>query len=171
VAANDGSLIIEMTALGLDVVGIDPARNIVNSALSKGINMLCGYWPQDEIMVYGEFDVIICMNVLAHVNNPREFLLACKNKLTEDGVILIQPSQVRMFGNHEFDTCYHEHISFFNTSSIKALASRAGLKLTKTSLVSIHGDSPIFILTHEDSEREISSEVFNADPFGISENA
>jgi hypothetical protein len=93
-----------------------------------------------------------------------------KNKLTEDGVIFIQPSQARMFGNYEFDTCYHEHISFFNTSSIEALASLVGLKLLKTSLVSIHGDSPIYMLIHSDSKREIGSKVFSSEPFGISES-
>jgi 2-polyprenyl-3-methyl-5-hydroxy-6-metoxy-1,4-benzoquinol methylase len=169
IAANDGSLIIEMDVLGIDAIGIDPAKNIVDSALNRGVNMICGYWPDDLSKVDGRFDAIICMNVLAHVDKPQEFLLGCINKLTEDGVIFIQPSQARMFGNYEFDTCYHEHISFFNTSSIRALASRVGLKLLKTSLVSIHGDSPIYMLIHRESKREIGSEVFNSEPFGISE--
>jgi len=169
IAANDGSLITEMCALGLDAIGIDPAKNIVNSALDRGINIVCGYWPQDSRNVQGKFDAIVCMNVLAHVDGPFEFLLECKNKLDMDGVIFIQPSQARMFGNYEFDTCYHEHISFFNTSSIKALASRVGLKLLTTSLVSIHGDSPIYMLIHQESKRKISSDVFAAEPFGISE--
>ena len=169
-AANDGSLIAELDSLGIDIIGIDPAKNIVDSAAARGINIICGYWPQDSNKLQVElFDMIICMNVLAHVDNPQDFLSACKDKLTEDGVILIQPSQARMFGNHEFDTCYHEHISFFNTSSINALASQVGLKLISTSLVKIHGDSPIFILTHKDSKREISDEFFNSEPFGITE--
>lgn len=169
-AANDGSLIIEMNALGIDVIGMDPAKNIVHTITGEEIKIECGYWPQDSKMINGEFDAIICMNVLAHVDNPLEFLLECKNKLTENGVIFIQPSQARMFGNCEFDTCYHEHISFFNTSSIGALASRVGLKLAKTSLVSIHGDSPIFMLTHLNSKKIIPSTVFNSEPFGILEN-
>lgn len=170
IAANDGSLIIEMDALGMDAIGIDPAKNIVDSALDRGVNMICGYWPEDLNKIEGKFDAIICMNVLAHVDNPQEFLLGCKNKLTEDGVIFIQPSQARMFGNYEFDTCYHEHISFFNTSSIKALAARVGLKLLKTSLVSIHGDSPIYMLIHRESKRKITGKVFCSEPFGISES-
>lgn len=170
IAANDGSLVIEMNALGIDAIGIDPAKNIVNSALERKINIVCGYWPQDSKKIQGKFDVIICMNVLAHVDSPQEFLLGCKNKLNEDGVVLIQPSQARMFGNYEFDTCYHEHISFFNTSSIKALASTVGLKLIKSCLVSIHGDSPIYMLIHEESKREVSSDVFRSEPFGILES-
>ncbi|MBU3580227.1 methyltransferase domain-containing protein [Polynucleobacter sp. 73C-SIWE] len=170
IAANDGSLIAEMNALGLNTIGIDPAKNIVNLASDRGLNIKYGYWPQDSNKIQGKFDAIICMNVLAHVDNPKDFLLECKNKLSQNGVILIQPSQARMFGNYEFDTCYHEHISFFNTSSIKTLASRIGLKLLKTSLVNIHGDSPIYMLVHNESERQISNGAFSSLPFGISES-
>lgn len=170
IAANDGSLVIEIDALGMDVIGIDPAKNIVNSALDRGVNIVCGYWPQDSSNVQGKFDAIVCMNVLAHVESPFDFLLGCKNKLAPDGIVFIQPSQARMFGNYEFDTCYHEHISFFNTSSIKSLAARVGLRLLKTTLVSIHGDSAIYMLIHDESKREITSESFSEKPFGIPES-
>jgi len=170
IAANDGSLIAQMNALGIYAIGIDPAKNIVDTALEAGVNIVCGYWPQDSKKVQGKFDAIICMNILAHVGHPQEFLLECKNKLNADGIILVQPSQARIFGNYEFDTCYHEHISFFNTSSIKTLASRVGLRLLKTFLVSIHGDSPIYILIHEESKKEIPNEAFVGEPFGILES-
>jgi SAM-dependent methyltransferase len=170
IAANDGSLIHEFDILGINAIGIDPAINIVNSAFNEGTKIVCGYWPKDSQKINGKFDAIICMNVLAHVENPYEFLLECRNKLTTDGFILIQPSQARMFGNYEFDTCYHEHISFFNTSSIRALCFKLGLKLLKTFLVSIHGDSPIYILINDGSELKISRNVFISEPFGMLES-
>jgi SAM-dependent methyltransferase len=145
-AANDGSLIREMQAAGLECVGVDPARNIVEQAQAKGLPIHCGYWPDEADQVDGQFDAIVCMNVVAHVDDPRAFVAACKSKLKPGGVLLIQPSQARMFGNHEFDTCYHEHISFFNTCSMGVLAEAAGLKLVDTALVKIHGDSPIYML-------------------------
>lgn len=145
-AANDGSLIKEMQAAGLECFGVDPARNIVAKAQTEGLPIICGYWPSSVDQVPGKFDVIVCMNVVAHVDDPKAFIKACQNKLKPGGVLLIQPSQVRMFGNHEFDTCYHEHISFFNTRSMSSLATSAGLKLVETAIVSIHGDSPIYML-------------------------
>ncbi len=150
-AANDGSLIKEMQAAGLSCVGVDPARNIVEKAQAAGLPIACGYWPQMADQVEGEFDAIVCMNVVAHVDDPKAFIQACKSKLKPGGVLLIQPSQARMFGNHEFDTCYHEHISFFNTRSMGVLANSVGLKLADTALVKIHGDSPIYMLSHADA--------------------
>lgn len=145
-AANDGSLVKELLAHGIEATGIDPAKNIVDKANANGLPIRCGYWPEVANDIEGKFDAIICMNVLAHVDNPRNFLAACKNKLRSGGLLLIQPSQARMFGNCEFDTCYHEHISFFNTCSMSVLAKSAGLRLYETALVRIHGDSPIFVL-------------------------
>lgn len=150
-AANDGSLIREMKSVGLECVGIDPAVNIVKKAQAEGLPILCGYWPQVGLQLDQNFDAIICMNVVAHVDDPLSFLVGCKQKLAPDGIIIVQPSQARMFENCEFDTIYHEHISFFNSNSIAHLAQRAGLKLVEAFLVKIHGDSPVYVLQHEDA--------------------
>lgn len=170
-AANDGSLIKEMQAVGIECVGLDPARNIVEKAQSEGLPIVCGYWPAAADQVLGQFDAIVCMNVLAHVDNPRAFIAACRTKLKPGGVLLIQPSQARMFGNHEFDTCYHEHISFFNTRSMSVLAESVGLKLVETALVKIHGDSPIFMLCNPDAPAEASLlGAFSEGEFSIDED-
>lgn len=132
-------------------MGVDPARNIVDRAQAEGLPIVCGYWPSVADQLPGMFDAIVCMNVVAHVDDPKSFIEACRAKLKPGGVLLIQPSQARMFGNHEFDTCYHEHISFFNTRSIGVLAKSVGLELIDTALVKIHGDSPIFLLCHHNA--------------------
>ncbi len=149
-AANDGSLIREMQRAGLTCVGVDPAANITAQAQAAGLPVLCGYWPQAAAQIDGQFDAIVCMNVVAHVDDPLAFLIGCRDKLRAGGTVLVQPSQARMFENGEFDTMYHEHISFFNTRSMARLAERAGLRLVDTFLVKVHGDSPVYLLRHAD---------------------
>ena len=148
IAANDGSLIREMQAAGLDCTGIDPAANIVGDAQKAGLPITCAYWPEASAQLAGTFDAIVCMNVVAHVDAPVEFLRACERKLSHGGVVLVQPSQARMFENGEFDTIYHEHLSFFNTHSMSWLAARADLKLVDAFMVKVHGDSPVYVLQH-----------------------
>jgi SAM-dependent methyltransferase len=145
-AANDGSLVKHLISSGFDVVGIDAAKNIVEQARSRGLPIFQGYWPDANSRLDGKFEVIICMNVVAHVENPVDFVAACASRLKEGGVLIIQPSQARMFGNAEFDTIYHEHISFFNISSMRKLAESAGLTLYGEFLVGVHGDSPVYLL-------------------------
>ncbi len=170
IAANDGSLIKAMQAEGLSCVGVDPAKNIVDEARTNGLPIELGYWPQAANQIDGKFDAIIGMNVLAHVDTPLEFLQGCKQKLAPDGIVLIQPSQARMFENGEFDTIYHEHISFFNSRSIGTLAARAGLKLVGTALVKVHGDSPVYFLMHADENVTPSFAAFQRGEFGINED-
>ena len=62
-AANDGSLIKEMQAAGIDCVGMDPARNIVEKAQAEGLPIICGYWPSSADQVSGQFEAIVCMLV------------------------------------------------------------------------------------------------------------
>ena len=171
-AANDGSLVKHLMARHFDVVGVDPARNIVDLAKARGLPITCGYWPDVQNEIDGKFDVIICMNVVAHVDDPRSFVSACLGRLNPGGVLIIQPSQARMFENGEFDTIYHEHISFFNMRSMAKLAESAGLCLYGAALVAVHGDSPVYFLGLPDSPPPIENLVaaFSAGEFGIPEN-
>jgi hypothetical protein len=68
----------------------------------------------------------------------------------EDSLLFIQTSQANMIVNNEFDTIYHEHISFFNTLSMKKLCERAGLYLIDVTTMPIHGTSYIFVISKKD---------------------
>ena len=58
--------------------------------------------------------------------------------------LYIQTSQSKMIINGEFDTLYHEHLSFFSVNSMKTLVDRLGLFLHNVEFRSIHGCSFIF---------------------------
>ena len=74
-------------------------------------------------------DVITAQNVFAHTQYVDDFLQNCKLIMDENTSLFIQTSQKNMIINTEFDTTYHEHISFFNTKSMKILIERNGLFL------------------------------------------
>ncbi|MCA3356757.1 MAG: methyltransferase domain-containing protein [Roseomonas sp.] len=171
-AANDGSLLKHLMARHFDVAGVDPARNIVDLANARGLPISCGYWPDVQDKINGKFDIIICMNVVAHVDDPGGFVAACLGRLKPGGVLIIQPSQARMFENGEFDTIYHEHISFFSMRSMAKLAEGAGLKLYGAALVAVHGDSPVYFLGLPNSPPPVAGLIaaFGTGEFGIPEN-
>jgi 2-polyprenyl-3-methyl-5-hydroxy-6-metoxy-1,4-benzoquinol methylase len=144
IASNDGSFLKVVKKHGHRVLGVDPAANLLGQAHTNGIETVCGFWPGDFLDFVVNLDVIVAMNVFAHVQNPLDFLLACKEKVTDDGVIIIQTSQAKMIELGQFDTMYHEHISFFNTNSMIALAKRAGLIITNVTYEDIHGVSYVW---------------------------
>ncbi len=150
IACNDGSLLKRFGELGHAVFGIDPAENIQPLAVASGIHTTCDYWDEGCLsrnnMAGFKFDVIIAMNVLGHVADPVAFMRACRDALAVGGRIYIQTSQAHMVENGEFDTSYHEHISFFSREGFGQLAFETSkdmdggeVKITSIDVVPIHG--------------------------------
>lgn len=145
IACNDGSQLDSFAKLDFNTHGIDPAENLYSISKNKGHNIYCDYFNKDTVKkIHKTFDIILAQNVFAHNANPLEFLQAAKEILNHDGTIYIQTSQANMIKNNEFDTIYHEHISFFNLNSMRELCKRAGLYLVNHWKEDIHGTSYVF---------------------------
>jgi hypothetical protein len=99
------------------------------------------------------FDLITAQNVFAHTSKISEFLEACKMVMNDQSLLVIQTSQALMFDRNEFDTIYHEHISFFSTMSMKTIAERNGLYLNNVYTTDIHGTSYVFELSKVANEQ------------------
>jgi 2-polyprenyl-3-methyl-5-hydroxy-6-metoxy-1,4-benzoquinol methylase len=143
IGCNDGSQLNKFKARGIKTYGVDPAENL-HSLSSANHEVVCGYFDETYS---NKADIIVCQNAFAHNPNPIEFLKNCKRNLEHSGLIFIQTSQADMILNNEFDTIYHEHISFYNIHSMKLLCRRAGLNLIDVVKTPIHGISYIFIIS------------------------
>lgn len=146
IGSNDGTQLDYFKELGFDTYGVDPAKNLCEEYGNKGHQITNAFWPVD---LNKKFDVIIAQNVFAHTPTPLDFLIGIKNHLSENGKAFIQTSQSQMYQRNEFDTTYHEHVSFFSTNSMKTITARAGLVLTDVEMTTIHGDSYLFTVEHE----------------------
>ena len=146
IACNDGSQLNSFKALGLKTYGVDPAENL-HPLSSANHDVVCDYFTDKYAYHYGSknLDIITAQNVFAHNSYPLEFLKQCKEIMHDASVLFIQTSQADMIKNNEFDTIYHEHLSFFNASSMSALAERAGLYLIDIRKTPIHGNSYMFV--------------------------
>jgi len=152
IASNDGTQLDSFKKFGWKTYGVDPAKNLAEVASKKGHNIQAGFWP----VIHEQMDVVLAQNVLAHGPTPLEFLQGVRECLKPDGSAYIQTSQSQMYQRNEFDTAYHEHISFFSVNSMTVLADRAGLVLTDVELTPVHGDSYFFTLKHKGSQVESS---------------
>jgi SAM-dependent methyltransferase len=84
---------------------------------------------QLDLNIKNKFNLIIAQNVFAHTHDIKSFLDKCYDILGEDGILYIQTSQSNMILNNEFDTTYHEHLSFFNSLSMKTIVEKCNLRL------------------------------------------
>lgn len=149
IGCNDGTQLDFLQQAQFKTFGVDPAENL-HSISSKNHKVICGFWNEGSASGLGQdFDAIVAQNSFAHTTDPLSWLDLAKQYLKNDGKIFIQTSQADMVINGEFDTIYHEHISYYNISSMQALASRAGLYLIDVVKPPIHGTSYIFILAKQ----------------------
>lgn len=162
IACNDGSQLDAFKKVceeeGIDVltVGVDPAKNLYDIASSKGHTIHCEFFD-DNLgatlkSIHGEFDVIIAQNVFAHVDSPGKFLEGCVKLMHDNSLIYIQTSQAKMIENGEWDTAYHEHLSFFNSNSMNVLCKKYGVSLNRVDLTPIHGTSYVFEITKKSTD-------------------
>ena len=158
IACNDGSQLNSFKALGLKTYGVDPAENL-HPLSSANHDVVCDYFTDKYAYHYGSknLDIITAQNVFAHNSYPLEFLKQCKEIMHDASVLFIQTSQADMIRNNEFDTIYHEHLSFFNASSMSALAHRAGLHLIDIRKTPIHGNSYMFVFSKTPKKGNVES--------------
>lgn len=171
IACNDGSQLDVYKKYGHNTYGIDPAENLYHLS-SKNHKVICDYFTQSSIdkLDIDSFDVIIAQNVFAHNFYPDEFLKVCRSKLSINGKLFVQTSQSDMVKYGQFDTIYHEHISFFNIHSMYHLAKRTGMYLEDVLKTDIHGTSYVFVLS-SDSKNDNSKLLLINEPKQTLEDA
>jgi SAM-dependent methyltransferase len=160
IACNDGSQLAAFAARGWQTWGVDPAENLAPHSRATGAQVLCEYWTPRTARELGmAFDSIVAQNVFAHVGDPLAFLEACRLVMDENSKLFIQTSNGDMFPRVEFDTIYHEHVSFFSTLSMRTLARRAGLALEEIFITPIHGRSYVFVLGYEKEGETVAQRI------------
>ena len=144
IACNDGSLLDWYKERGWRTFGYDPARNIHPISSAKGHDVTVGFWGPDPIPEYPPLDIIVAQNVCAHVPDPVAFLSKCREVMNDNTVLYIQTSQSEMIEKGQYDTAYHEHLSFFTVRSMEIAGRMAGLSLDGVEKTPVHGSSYIF---------------------------
>lgn len=144
IGCNDGSQLNYYKEHGLETYGVDPAENLF-TITSQNHNIICNYFKKG--LIDKQFDIVTVQNAFAHNSNQLELLENIKPNVKDTGYIFATTSQADMLLNGEFDTIYHEHISFYNINSMNELCKRAGLNLVDVIMHPIHGRSYIFVIS------------------------
>lgn len=163
-ASNDGYLLQHFGPLGVRVLGVEPAANVAQVAIAKGIPTRIAFFGSSlarELVADGmAADLIIGNNVLAQVPDLNDFVAGMKILLKPDGVITLEfPHLERLIAESQFDTIYHEHFSYFSLLTICNMAKRHGLCVIDVEELPTHGGSLRVHLAHDSSSHPISPSV------------
>jgi hypothetical protein len=145
-ASNDGSLLSSFMSHGVEVLGVEPARNVAEAARSAGVDTIDVFFDSTtaaEIRrTRGPARAVVANNVLAHVDNTRDFLQGCSLLLRDDGLVVVEVPYLRNLLEHlEYDTIYHEHLCYFSLTALARLFESAELCITRVDTVPVHGGS------------------------------
>jgi len=146
IGSNVGVLVKGFLDAGVRGLGVDPAPNIVERARAQGIDTICDFFgpaTADTILAqYGPAAVITGTNVFAHIHDLDPFMDAVSRLLSPHGVFIIEaPHFLQLVRNLEYDTIYHEHVSYLSIKPMTAFFQRHGLEVFDVVHADIHGGS------------------------------
>lgn len=146
IGSNDGTLLGFFKEQEIKVLGVDPAVNLANTARLKGIETINEYFSEKlakKIIAKKEKATIItACNVVAHVNDLDDFFRASSMLLKEKGILIIEfPYFLDLLDKNEFDTIYHEHLSYFSLFPFLQLLKKHHFFIFDIKRIHVHGGS------------------------------
>ncbi|RYP85567.1 class I SAM-dependent methyltransferase [Nocardioides guangzhouensis] len=146
VASNDGYLLQHSVARGIRSLGIEPAANVAEAAVARGVPtevMFLGEESGSKVAeVHGKADLVCANNVFAHVPDIVDFSKGLRSLLADDGTLSIEiPHLLRLIEGNEYDTIYHEHFCYVSLLTTQRVLAAAGLTVVDVEELPSHGGS------------------------------
>jgi novobiocin biosynthesis protein NovU/D-mycarose 3-C-methyltransferase len=152
IGSNDGRLLnIMQLDHGYSVTGVDPAANLVAIANSNGVPTRIGLFGSLLALTLCKADVVIARHVFCHVDDWHDFVLGLEAVSHRGTLICIEvPYAGDTLKQCEFDTVYHEHLSYLTIKAVNALLAPTSFRLHKVIRYEIHGGAILLMLRHKD---------------------
>ncbi len=147
IGSNTGVLLNEFKKKGLKVTGVDPAPNICKIAIKRGIPTINSFFNNVTVnkilKKHGNAKVITGTNVFAHVNNLKKFIKNIKKLIhKKKGIFIIEvPHFLHLIKYLEYDTIYHEHLSYISVTPLIPFFKKFNLEIVDVQQRDIHGGS------------------------------
>jgi len=156
IASNDGYLLKFFKQRGIDVLGVEPAKNVAAEAIKAGVPTLVEFFGVAQAMRMVESgqqaDLLVGNNVLAHVPDINDFVAGLALVLKPAGVCSMEfPHLARLVEGNQFDTIYHEHFSYLSLSTVQRVFAQHGLRVFDVEELSTHGGSLRVISCRKDA--------------------
>lgn len=141
---NDGILLQPLTELAIAAAGIDVSDNICEMARGKGLDVTPGYFGPDSARAFrdrlGPVDIVTGSNAFAHNADPRKLLEGADILLGPDGRLCLEVMYAGdLYEQIQWDTLYHEHLTFYSLGTLSTLLARYGFHIDHAERLPMHG--------------------------------
>lgn len=156
IGSNVGVLLQGFKNQGARVLGIDPAKNICEIAKSRGIKTINGFFNENLarkiVKEHKKAKIITGTNVVAHINDHYSLVRGLDILLDKKGVFIFEaPYLINLIENLEYDTIYHEHLSYLSVKPMNLLFNKFGMEIFDIKQVDIHGGSLRYFIARKDT--------------------
>ena len=156
-ASNDGYLLQYFVELGIPVLGVEPAANVAEVAIERGIPTIVEFFGADlarqMVADGGHADLVCGANVLAQVPDVNDFVEGIRILLAKGGVCTIEfPSLFNLIDLNQFDTIYHEHFSYSSFTSATRVFEAHDLVVWDVEELPTHGGSLRMFARHAEDQ-------------------
>lgn len=144
IGSNVGLLLKGFKNQAIRVLGIDPASDIVQIAIENGIKTIDSFFTSSLasqlVEIEGKASVITATNVFAHIDDLDDCMKGVTAFLKEDGVFIIEfPHFLELVKGCEYDTIYHEHLSYLSIKPLTKFFAGFGMEIFDVERYPIHG--------------------------------
>ena len=151
IASNDGTVLKAFKRRGVRVLGVEPARNIAAIAEQDGVPTIAEFFnpasARTVLAEHGQAAGILGRHVFAHVDDVHSFFEGVDACLAPDGVFVIEVPYLGDFlEKREFDTIYHEHLSYVSLEPMMRLSKMHGFELVDVERAALHGHDRLLVL-------------------------
>jgi novobiocin biosynthesis protein NovU/D-mycarose 3-C-methyltransferase len=156
IASNTGIFLKKFQERGCNILGVEPASNIAEVAGKSGIPTRNEFFNAANARKlkteWGAADLILGRHVFAHIDDLRDLIVGLEAVSHPDTLIAFEvPYLVDFFEHTEYDTIYHEHLSYVSVRSLEALLKNSPFALSRIDHYPIHGGSILFHIRNRSS--------------------
>jgi SAM-dependent methyltransferase len=151
VGCNDCTLLEGFRREGVRILGMDPAKNLINVARDKGVTVVNDFFGAVSARTlraaYGPAGAITATNVFPHIPDLADFIAGVDALLDPKGVLVIEAHYLLdIIEQAAFDTIYHEHVSYWSLAALQRLFNRHGFEVVDCVRLPIHhGQLRVFV--------------------------
>jgi SAM-dependent methyltransferase len=133
IGCNDGLFLSKFRKHGIsNVLGLEPTLDASSKAKERGLNVINSYFNSDTVdgllNSHPCPDVIVCQNVLEHIESLSDFMKGIASFLKPEGTVLLEvPDIDYQIANGDISLIWEEHVNYFSEETLTYLFRINGL--------------------------------------------
>lgn len=136
VGCATGFFLSEARKAGYEVYGVDLMKFAVDHCRKSGLKNVYQGTLEETKFPNGFFDVVVAMEILEHLANPKRFLKKVAQLIKPSGLLVVSvPNRksliARLMGRLWFGYYQYQHLLMFEPKTITSLLSQSGFVVVK----------------------------------------